>query len=80
MQFRDICTVILTSHTTVAGLVALLLDLSLSRENDSTKNDSGLHWWEKFSIYNLDVRNDEFYGLPCRLDKLFPSGSFLSHS
>ncbi|PON91140.1 Xanthine/uracil/vitamin C permease [Trema orientale] len=71
--FNDIVSVIFISHATVAGLVALILDCSLSRENDSTRKDSGLHWWEKFSLYGSDVRNDEFYALPCRLDKLFPA-------
>ncbi|GLT71170.1 hypothetical protein SLA2020_432070 [Shorea laevis] len=71
--FDDIVIVIFMSHTTVAALVALILDCSLSRETDATRKDSGLHWWEKFSIYSSDVRNDEFYGLPCRLNNLFPA-------
>ncbi|XP_024029033.1 putative nucleobase-ascorbate transporter 10 [Morus notabilis] len=71
--FNDIVTVIFMSHTMVAALVALVLDCSLSRENDLTRKDSGLHWWEKFSLYGSDVRNDEFYALPCRLDTFFPS-------
>lgn len=61
------------SHTTVAALVAVILDNSLSRENDASRKDSGLNWWEKFSLYRSDVRNDEFYALPCRLDKFFPA-------
>lgn len=61
------------SHVTVAALVALILDLSLSRDDDAAKNDSSLKWWEKFSLYSSDVRNDEFYSLPCRLNELFPS-------
>ncbi|RID43696.1 hypothetical protein BRARA_I00543 [Brassica rapa] len=40
---------------------------------DEAKKDCGLKWWEKFRLYNLDVRNDEFYGLPCCLNKFFPS-------
>lgn len=72
-QFNDIVKVIFMSHATVAAIVALILDCSLSRENDSTRKDSGLHWWEKFSLYGSDVRNDEFYALPCRLDTLFPA-------
>jgi hypothetical protein len=72
MQFDDIVIVIFMSHTTVAAIVALILDCSLSRD-DSSRKDSGLNWWEKFSIYSSDVRNDEFYGLPCRLNNLFPA-------
>ncbi|OIV97669.1 hypothetical protein TanjilG_12426 [Lupinus angustifolius] len=70
---NDIVTVLCMSHTTVAALVAFILDLTLSREDDATKNDSGLQWWEKFTLYNADVRNNEFYALPCRLDELFPA-------
>ncbi|KAK6272454.1 hypothetical protein POUND7_009537 [Theobroma cacao] len=72
-SFSDIVLVIFMSHTTVAALVALFFDSTLSRENDETKKDSGLKWWEKFSSYKSDVRNDEFYALPCRLNKLFPA-------
>ncbi|XP_061372002.1 putative nucleobase-ascorbate transporter 10 [Gastrolobium bilobum] len=71
--FNDIVTVIFASHTTVAALVAFILDITLSREDDAARKDSGLQWWEKFSLYNSDVRNDEFYALPCRLNELFPS-------
>lgn len=73
LQFHDIVTVIFMSHTTVAALVALFLDCTLAKENDETTNDTGLKWWEKFSLYSSDVRNDEFYALPCKLNKLFPA-------
>lgn len=73
VQFNDVVTVIFMSHTTVAALVAFILDVTLSRENDATRKDSGLQWWERFSLYNSDVRNDEFYSLPCRLNELFPA-------
>lgn len=72
-QFEDVIRVIFMSHTTVAGMIAIVLDCTLSRENDEAKKDCGLKWWEKFRLYNLDVRNDEFYGLPCCLNKFFPS-------
>ncbi|KAJ7979458.1 Nucleobase-ascorbate transporter-like protein [Quillaja saponaria] len=71
--FNDIVTVIFMSHTTVAALVAFVLDITLSCENDATRKDSGSQWWEKFSLYSADVRNDEFYALPCRLNELFPA-------
>jgi hypothetical protein len=54
VQFGDIVTVIFMSHTTVAAIVALILDCSLSRETDSSRKDSGLNWWEKFSIHILN--------------------------
>ncbi|XP_038681090.1 putative nucleobase-ascorbate transporter 10 [Tripterygium wilfordii] len=71
--FNDVVIVIFSSHTTVAALVALFLDRTLCCETEETRKDSGLKWWEKFSLYNSDVRNDEFYALPCRLNKLFPA-------
>lgn len=74
MQFNDILSVIFMSHTTVAALIAFILDLTLSREDDdAASNDSALKWWERFSLFNADVRNDEFYSLPCRLNELFPA-------
>lgn len=73
LQFNDVIVVIFMSHTTIASLVALILDCTLFRENDATRKDSGLQWWEKFCIYSSDVRNDEFYALPFCLNKLFPS-------
>nr|POE68131.1 putative nucleobase-ascorbate transporter 10 [Quercus suber] len=45
--FDDMVTVIFMSHTTVAALVALILDCSLSRETDATQKDTSLHWWER---------------------------------
>ncbi|XP_054801461.1 putative nucleobase-ascorbate transporter 10 [Prosopis cineraria] len=70
---NDIMMVIFMSHSTVAAMVGFILDITLSRENDAARKDSGLQWWEKFSLYNADVRNNEFYALPCRLDELFPA-------
>ncbi|GKV12321.1 hypothetical protein SLEP1_g23480 [Rubroshorea leprosula] len=72
-EFNDIITVIFMSDTTVAALLAFFFDLTLNRENDESREDCGLKWWEKFSIYKSNVRNDEFYALPCCLNKLFPA-------
>ncbi|KAK7311385.1 hypothetical protein RJT34_09497 [Clitoria ternatea] len=71
--FNDMVTVIFMSHTTVAALVAFIFDITLSREDDAARNDSGLKWWERFSIYKADLRTNEFYALPGRLDELFPA-------
>jgi nucleobase transporter 1/2 len=73
LQFNDIVTVFFASHTMVAAMVAFILDLTLSHEDDATRADSGLKWWEKFSIYGSDVRSSEFYGLPCSLNEFFPA-------
>ncbi|WJX35296.1 N-acetyltransferase 10 [Trifolium repens] len=71
--FNDIVTVFFASPTMVAAMVAFILDLTLSHEDDATRADSGLKWWEKFSIYGSDVRSSEFYGLPCSLNEFFPA-------
>jgi len=73
LQFNDMVTVVFMSHTTVAALIAFILDITLKCENDADRKDSGLQWWEKFSVYNADARNDDFYRLPCRLNDLFPA-------
>ncbi|XP_014503400.1 putative nucleobase-ascorbate transporter 10 [Vigna radiata var. radiata] len=72
LWLNDVVSVILMSHTTVAALVGFVLDVTLSREDDCARKDISLQWWERFSLYSADVKNDEFYSLPCRLDKLFP--------
>lgn len=66
-------SVIFMSHATVAGLVALVLDCSLDYGSDQARKDNGWYWWDKFVVYNKDVRNDEFYKLPGKLNKCFPS-------
>jgi len=73
LQFNDMVSVIFMSHATVAALIALILDTTLTCENDAARKDSGLQWWEKFSVYNADGRNDDFYRLPCRLNDFFPA-------
>lgn len=62
-------SVLLTSHASVAVMIAMVLDCTLGRVN----NENGKDWWEKFAVYGKDVRTDEFYKLPWNLNKLFPS-------
>lgn len=73
LQFNDIVSVIFMSHTTVAALVAFILDITLSRDDDEVRKDIGLQWWEKFRVYSADGRNADFYKLPCRLNEFFPA-------
>nr|GMD96393.1 putative nucleobase-ascorbate transporter 10 [Ipomoea batatas] len=68
--FNDIMSVIFTSHATVATSTALLLDRTLP--GDDSK-DNGTYWWQKFVVYGRDVRSDEFYKLPFKLNRFFPS-------
>lgn len=66
-------SVMLMSHATVAGLVALVLDCSLDRSSEQARKDNGSFWWDKFVAYAKDVRNNEFYKLPGKLNSCFPS-------
>ncbi|XP_060193906.1 putative nucleobase-ascorbate transporter 10 isoform X1 [Lycium barbarum] len=70
--FNDTMSVIFMSHGTIAVVVAVFLDRTLPFSNDEAHKDNGSHWWDKFVVYTKDVRNDEFYKLPCQLNTFFP--------
>ncbi|GJW79061.1 putative nucleobase-ascorbate transporter 10 [Tanacetum coccineum] len=67
--FDNMVSVVLMSHASVAVMIAMILDCTLGREN----NENGKDWWEKFAMYGKDVRTDEFYKLPWKLNKFFPA-------
>ncbi|XP_028789710.1 nucleobase-ascorbate transporter 4-like [Neltuma alba] len=71
--FNNIVQVIFSSPPTVAIIVAYFLDSTLARGHASTGRDSGRHWWEKFRNFNQDNRTEEFYALPLKLNRFFPS-------
>lgn len=73
LQFNDIMSVVFLSHATVAAVVALVLDCTLTHQSNEARKDNGSHWWERFMVYNKDVRSDEFYHLPGNFNKCFPS-------
>ncbi|XP_055834937.1 putative nucleobase-ascorbate transporter 10 [Solanum dulcamara] len=70
--FNDTMSVIFMSHATIAAAVAVFLDRTLPLSNDEARKDNGSHWWDKFVVYTNDVRSDEFYKLPCQLNRFFP--------
>ncbi|KAK4348547.1 hypothetical protein RND71_031302 [Anisodus tanguticus] len=70
--FNDTMSVIFMSHATVAVAVSVFLDRTLPFSNDEARKDNGSHWWDKFVVYTKDVRSDEFYKLPCQLNRFFP--------
>ena len=72
MQFNDTVTVIFVSSAMVAGLVGFVLDNTVEKGHPGTRNDNGALWWERFILFGKDIRNAEFYSLPCKLDKYFP--------
>ncbi|KAK6160597.1 hypothetical protein DH2020_003978 [Rehmannia glutinosa] len=71
--FNDIMSVIFMSHATVAAIIALVLDRCLDYGSNEARNDNGSYWWDKFMVYNKDGRTDEFYKLPGKLNRCFPS-------
>lgn len=73
VQFNKMVLILFTSPATVAGIVAMFLDLTLARKHDHTRRDSGRHWWAKFKYFHKDPRSEEFYSLPYGLSKYFPS-------
>ncbi|KAJ0965416.1 hypothetical protein J5N97_026554 [Dioscorea zingiberensis] len=71
--FNDIVNVIFSSEAFVAGFVAYFLDNTLHRHDNATRKDRGYHFWDKFRAFKTDPRSDEFYSLPFKLNKFFPS-------
>ncbi|XP_058112148.1 nucleobase-ascorbate transporter 6-like [Magnolia sinica] len=71
--FNDIINVPFSSKAFVAGIIAFFLDNTLLRKDCATRKDRGYHWWDKFRSFKTDTRSEEFYGLPFKLNKFFPS-------
>ncbi|GMH01305.1 hypothetical protein Nepgr_003144 [Nepenthes gracilis] len=71
--FDDMVDVPFSSEAFVAAVVAYFLDNTLQRNNDTVKRDTGEHWWDKFRSFSGDKRSEEFYSLPFKLHKYFPS-------
>ncbi|KAL5974317.1 Nucleobase-ascorbate transporter 6 [Asimina triloba] len=71
--FNDIINVPFSSEAFVAGLIAYFLDNTLHRGDRSIRKDRGRHFWDKFRSFKTDPRSDEFYSLPFKLNRFFPS-------
>ncbi|CAJ1972633.1 unnamed protein product [Sphenostylis stenocarpa] len=69
--FNDILNTIFSSPPTVAIIVGTLIDNTL--EGKHTAVDRGLPWWGPFQNRKGDVRNDEFYRLPLRINEYMPT-------
>ncbi|GAB2289528.1 Nucleobase-ascorbate transporter 6 [Dionaea muscipula] len=69
--FNDMINVPFSSPAFVAAIVAYFLDNTLERRGSSV--DRGEPWWGKFRSFNGDNRSQEFYSLPFKLNKYFPS-------
>lgn len=71
MQFNDILNTIFSSAPTIAIIIGTVLDQTLDAK--PSVNDRGVSWWKPFQHKKGDVRNDEFYGLPLRINKYIPT-------
>ncbi|CAI9116008.1 OLC1v1017044C1 [Oldenlandia corymbosa var. corymbosa] len=69
LWFNDIVSVTMSSHATIAAAIAFILDRTLPHPN---KEENGSHLWQRFVFYDNDVRSDEFYKLPFKLNRFFP--------
>ncbi|XP_040997842.1 nucleobase-ascorbate transporter 3-like [Juglans microcarpa x Juglans regia] len=69
--FNNIVNTIFSSPPTVAMIVGTLLDNTIDWKH--TINDRGIPWWVPFQNRNGDVRNDEFYSLPLRINEYIPT-------
>ncbi|XP_065882152.1 nucleobase-ascorbate transporter 3 [Euphorbia lathyris] len=69
--FNDILNTIFSSPPTVAMIIGTLLDNTL--EARQTVNDRGLGWWKPFQNRKGDVRTEEFYSPPIRINEWKPS-------
>ncbi|KAL1327617.1 hypothetical protein AAHE18_13G314300 [Arachis hypogaea] len=71
--FNDMMNVPFSSEAFVAGILAMLLDVTLHKKDNQTRKDRGMHWWDRFRSFKGDTRSEEFYSLPFNLNKFFPS-------
>ncbi|KAJ4701822.1 Nucleobase-ascorbate transporter [Melia azedarach] len=69
--FNDILNTIFSSPPTVAMIVGTLLDNTL--EARETAVDRGLPWWKPFQGRRGDVRTEEFYNFPLRINEYIPT-------
>ncbi|XP_021718730.1 nucleobase-ascorbate transporter 3-like [Chenopodium quinoa] len=69
--FNDILNAIFSSPATVAMIVGTLLDITL--EPRDTALDRGVPWWIPFQNRKGEVRNEEFYSLPLRINEFMPT-------
>lgn len=69
--FNDILNTIFSSPPTVAIIIGTLLDNTLQARE--TAADRGIPWWRPFQHRKGDVRNDEFYSLPLRINEYIPT-------
>ena len=70
-QFNNILNTIFSSPAAVTIMVGTILDNTIEAKH--TANERGLPWWEPFQNRKGDVKNDEFYSLPLRINEYMPT-------
>ncbi|XP_031474757.1 nucleobase-ascorbate transporter 1-like isoform X2 [Nymphaea colorata] len=70
--FNCILNTLFSSPPIIASIVAIFLDNTI--DVDMSEKDRGMPWWAKFRSFRGDTRNEEFYTLPCNLNRFFPPG------
>ncbi|XP_073270414.1 nucleobase-ascorbate transporter 6-like isoform X1 [Primulina huaijiensis] len=71
--FNDFVNTPFSSKPFVAGILAYFLDNTLHKKDGQIRKDRGKQWWDKFRTFKSDTRSEEFYSLPFKLNKYFPS-------
>ncbi|KAJ0980304.1 hypothetical protein J5N97_008559 [Dioscorea zingiberensis] len=69
--FNEILNTVFSSSPTVAMVVGTVLDNTLEIMN--TDSDRGLAWWVPFQNRKGDVRNEEFYSFPIKINEIIPT-------
>uniref|UniRef100_A0A7C8YP96 Xanthine/uracil/vitamin C permease n=1 Tax=Opuntia streptacantha TaxID=393608 RepID=A0A7C8YP96_OPUST len=69
--FNDILNALFSSPPTVAMIVGTLLDTTLEARDSA--GDRGVPWWIPFQNRKGEIRNDEFYSLPLRINEFMPT-------
>ncbi|EOY14597.1 Xanthine/uracil permease family protein isoform 2 [Theobroma cacao] len=68
--FNNILNTIFSSPATVAIIVGTVLDNTLEAKH---VDDRGVPWWKPFQHSKGDVRTEEFYSYPLRLNEYMPT-------
>ncbi|KAF3794134.1 Nucleobase-ascorbate transporter 1 [Nymphaea thermarum] len=65
--FNCILNTLFSSPPIIASIVGIFLDNTI--DVDMSEKDRGMPWWAKFRSFRGDTRNEEFYTLPCNLNR-----------
>lgn len=69
--FNDILNTLFSSPAAVAMIVGTLLDTTLEARDAAAER--GVPWWIPFQNRKGEVRNEEFYSLPLRINEFMPT-------